>query len=88
MGVAHMEPSLARGLLKQADKNVLEADLLVAGQWKVLVDLHSKGVDTSDAEARLDVLQRMQALCLVDRERLLAKLYEDTDTWDASSLES
>jgi hypothetical protein len=67
-----MERLLAIRLLKQAENNVLAADIAVTGQWDLVRDLRSRGIDTADAEARLDSLQRVQARCLLDRERLLA----------------
>ena len=39
-------------------------------------------------KARLDALQRTQARCLVDRERLLAKLYGDTDVYDGTGADA
>ena len=67
-----MERLSAIAKLKQAESSVLAVGLLVTGQWKLVRELHSKGVDTSEAEARLEALQKVQARCLLERERLLA----------------
>jgi hypothetical protein len=74
-----MDRSLTRNLVRQAESSVLEADLLVARQRKLVRELHLHGADTSDAAAHLDELQRVQARCLFNRDRLLAEL-DDSDS--------
>jgi hypothetical protein len=72
-----MDRPSARLLLKQAEQSMLEADFDVARQREVVRELHSKGADASDAEARLDELQKIQARRLFNRNRLLAELGDD-----------
>jgi hypothetical protein len=75
-----MERSLIRVLLQNAEIGMLEADLLVARQRKVIRELNLSRKDTSPAEDRLNELQKKQARCIRNRDRLLAELGDYLDS--------